>query len=519
MKNFYWMSLAVAIAFQGGLPSVVAQDYYQKSSYRIADPTVHASQQMDGSMQGHGMQMPDSASGNTHSGNSHSGMAMGEMKMKVPDKPGHRYQKPAALPATPESSVPTDRPENYTGQQLTLDDLLAIATQNNPTLRQAQNQITAETGKAIQAGLYPNPGFRYSAEQIGVDGTAGEFHGGIFSQEIVRGGKLRLSRAKYVQRVKATEALALAQQFRVANDVKIHFYMVLSQQQKVNIQSELVKSSEDAAVTAREAFQMGQANAVGIRRVNVALQKSRLELLAQQNKLRQAVRQLSALVGTELDGSFFVGELEGQSIVMDFSELLAELLVSSPEMMAARAKLQADRITVRRERVEPIPNVTLEGGAGYNFERNQTVAVAGVSLRLPVWDRNQGTIQQAQADLSRQCAEIERLEGRLKRDLAGQFESYLTTTQHVDQYQTMILPELKETYRLMLESYKDNRIDWNEVLLAQNDYFTAQQEYIDWLWQWRRSQVLIDGMLLHDGLMAAEGAMPAGHIDSVAKPR
>ena len=169
--------------------------------------------------------------------------------------------------------------------------------------------------------------------------------------------------------------------------------------------------------------------------------------------------------------------------------------------MAARAKLQADRITVRRERVEPIPNITLEGGAGYNFERNQTVAAAGISLQLPIWDRNQGTIQQAQADLSRQCAEIERLEGRLKRDLAGQFESYLTTTQHVDQYQTMILPELKETYRLMLESYKDNRIDWNEVLLAQSDYFMARQEYVDWLWQWRKSQVLIDGMLLHDGLM------------------
>ncbi len=44
----------------------------------------------------------------------------------------------------------------YVGQTLNLDILLSIAWQNNPTLRQAQAHITAETGKAIQAGLYTN---------------------------------------------------------------------------------------------------------------------------------------------------------------------------------------------------------------------------------------------------------------------------------------------------------------------------------------------------------------------------
>lgn len=514
MKNLYWVSIVAAIAFHCGLSSVVAQDNFRKTSYRIADPAGQSSRQMAGSMQSHQMEMADSPSSNHQSG-----MAMGNMEMQAPDKAGHRYQKPTAMPATPESTVPTDQPENYTGQQLTLNDLLAIATQNNPTLRQVQNQITAETGKAIQAGLYPNPGFRYSAEQIGVEGTAGEFHGGIFSQEIVRGGKLQLSRAKYLQRVKSAEALAIAQQFRVANDVKIHFYQSLALQQQVIVQEELTKSSEDASVTAREAFQMGQANAVEIRRSNVSLQKSRLLLLAKQNKLNQSMRRLSALVNVDVEGNQLIGELEGQPIELNFNELLDGLIANSPEMLAANCKLQADRFTVRREIAEPIPNVRLEGGAGYNFETDQTVAVAGVSITLPVWDRNQGTIRQAKADLARQCSELDRLKGRLKRDLAEQYEQYLTTSQHVSQYQQTILPELKENYRLLLESYKSNRTNWNEVLLAQNDYFTARNEYFDWLGQWRKSEVLIDGMLLQGGLMAAEGPVPAGHIDSVAKPR
>lgn len=512
--------IVLAATSSCNLHSAMAQDYYQKMGYQISDHAGHSNRKSSVMpMQDHQMATPQSSAGE-HSGMNMQGMSMQSMEHQAPDpKPGHRYQKPSAMPAAPEASTPTDSPQSYSGQQLTLDDLIALATENNPTLRQAQNQITAETGKAIQAGLYPNPTLRYSAEQIGVAGTAGEFHGGILGQEIVRGRKLQLSRAKFQQRVKAAEAMALAQQFRVCNDVRIHFYMTLALQEQVNVQTELTKSAEDASVTAREAYQMGQTNAVDIRRSNVSLQKSRLELLARQNKLNQSMRKLSALVNVDVEGSLLIGELEGQPLPLDFNELLAGLIANSPEMLAANCKLQADRFTVRREIAEPIPNVRLEGGAGYNFERDETVAVAGVSITLPVWDRNQGTIRQAKADLARQCSELDRLKGRLKRDLAQQYEQYMTTSQHVSQYQQTILPELKETYRLLLEGYKSNRTNWNEVLLAQNDYFTARSEYLNWLAQWRQSEVLIDGMLLHGGLMAAEGPVPAGHIDSVAKPR
>nr|WP_315856894.1 TolC family protein [Stieleria neptunia] len=49
-----------------------------------------------------------------------------------------------------------------------LDDFLTLAAQNNPTIRQARLQISAQTAKALQAGLYPNPTLNYIGEQIGV---------------------------------------------------------------------------------------------------------------------------------------------------------------------------------------------------------------------------------------------------------------------------------------------------------------------------------------------------------------
>jgi outer membrane protein TolC len=238
-----------------------------------------------------------------------------------------------------------------------------------------------------------------------------------------------------------------------------------------------------------------------------------------ENMQRQSIRKLSALVGSDIEGALLTGQLESNATAPDFHTLLEGLWANSPELIAARAKVQSDKYTVRREKAERISDITIEGGAGYNFEADQTVAAAGVSFPIKIFDRNQGTIQQAQADLARQCAEVKRLQEKLRRDLSAEYQQYLTSAQHIEQYQQLILPELKETYRLLLESYKDNRTNWNEVLHAQSDYFGSRNEYFDWLAKFRHSEVMIDGMLLSGGLMAAEGTTPGGHIDAAAKPR
>ena len=43
------------------------------------------------------------------------------------------------------------------GARLTLEELLRLATENNPTLKQAEARIRAAQGKQKQAGFYPNP--------------------------------------------------------------------------------------------------------------------------------------------------------------------------------------------------------------------------------------------------------------------------------------------------------------------------------------------------------------------------
>ena len=67
----------------------------------------------------------------------------------------------------------------------------------------------------------------------------------------------------------------------------------------------------------------------------------------------------------------------------------------------AGAHIVFDQITLQRERVEPIPNVQVKAGAGRDFESRSTVANVQLSVNLPLWNKNQGTIRQVEADLAR----------------------------------------------------------------------------------------------------------------------
>lgn len=438
---------------------------------------------------------------------------------------GHEYRPPPPIPQVDDSPyAPTTAPQPVEPITYLLNDVLQLASENNPTLRQARLHISAELAKALQAGLYPNPILSYEAEQIFVDNPAGrnspgEFQGAQIQQRFVTAGKLQLSREKYLRRAQVSEHLAMAQQFRVCNDVRIKFYRTLAAAESLNIRRELLKTAEDAAVTAQESYNVGQANRPAVRRANVALERARLAVLTAENDYQDEFRQLTAVIGVPLADGWLQGELPPRTEPISFDAALSQLLAESPEMGAARAKLAVDQATVQRESVEWVPDVVVRGGTGYNFEAAQTTAVAGVSIEVPLFDRNQGTIRQARADYARQQSEIQRVELELRNRLASTYQHYATALQHSAEYERVILPETRAAYAELLASYQEDRVDWPDVLDSQHEYFDARLTQVDNQLNVRTHEVLIHGYLLHDGLMAAPGIVPPGHIDAVPKPR
>jgi cobalt-zinc-cadmium efflux system outer membrane protein len=451
---------------------------------------------------------------------SHDGMKMTpDSAIASPQRVGSQFVKPPPVPGESTFSWKSLSGGESQEQSYSLAALLSLAAQNNPTLLQARLHINAELARAMQAGLYPNPTASYIAEQIGLDGTAGEWQGAEIEQRFVTAGKLDLSRSKYLHRAKVAEHLAVAQQFRVCNDVRVHFFMALAAREVAELQRELLKTAEDHLVTTREMYNLGQANRADAHKANALLQMHRLKLMKAENDVRRHTIEVMTMVGIDAHHVLLEGSLFSDRDLIDFDSAYAQIIECSPELLAAYAKLREDSTTIQREKVEWIPDVVVGGGAGYNNIDRQTTASAMVSIEIPLFDRNQGTVQQAQVDYRRQQNEIRRLRLALRKHLATEYDKYLTAWQHVTQYDSVILPAKKSAYELALQSYKASRLGWPEVLAAQEAYTTARIELVGHQQMQRTSEVMMDGYLLHGGLQTPDGPMPAGHIDSVPKPR
>ena len=165
---------------------------------------------------------------------------------------------------------------------------------------------------------------------------------------------------------------------------------------------------------------------------------------------------------------------------------------------------------VRRERVEPIPNITVQAIAGHNYEFGITTAGVQASIPLPIFNRNQGTVREAQSDLTRDHAEHERVALSLRERLAEASTRYHDALQSVEDFRAESLPIARRAYEMQLANFRTRRAAWPQVLVAQRTYVELNQEYVQSLLELRRAEVEIGGMLLVDGLSPAGPADVAG---------
>ena len=436
---------------------------------------------------------------------------------------GEIYTPPPAIPPVPPGLEAIER----AGQQLppgtpvTLEMLEAWACQYNPTLEQAEANVQGELGRAVQAGLWPNPQLRFRNLLGGLTTGAGEttwgvFTGGTVQQKFVTADKLDLQRAHFLQRSTTAQWVALAQEWRVLNDIRIHYFQTLAAQATVNVRKEMLQNAEDGVVTSREAYNIGVLGREQLHLANVVLQQSRLELQVAENLYRQSFQMLMTLTGTDLPLTPVDGDLEHGLDPIQWDVALQWLLVQAPQLNISTSNLRADEILLKREIVDVVPNLTVEAGAGLHDPKDETVGFVKAFAEVPIWDWNQGNIRTAEANVHRQRAEIRRTQLQLENELATVYQAYLTAYQHSHNYQEVILPEARRRYEVLLDAYEDDRAQWLRVLEVQREYYLLRLAYIEQLVAWRTNEVLIAGFLLHGGLAPAPNPMGPGFTPPVA---
>lgn len=392
---------------------------------------------------------------------------------------------------------------------LTLDELEQIALESNPTLVQARLAIQAARGNYLQAGLYPNPMIGYRSDEVGNEGRAG-FQGGGVAQEIVTSGKLRLGRAVASHEVAEARLAWEAQRRKVLNDVRAGYYEVLVAQRLVEINEQLVRIGEEGAQATEKLWAAREGSRTDVLQAQIEAETARLNLAAARHALQGAWRRLAAVLGRpEMPLPPLAGEVDKQLPAFDWEEALARVWAQSPELARARAAVERARCELARQYALRVPNIELEAAVKNDTLSRYTVADVGLAVPLPVFDRNQGRILRAQADLAAAQQEVRRVELTLHDRLASAFEQYATARRRVEVYAATILPNAKASLDLVAAGYGEGEFSYLHLLTAQRTYFEANLNYLQSLRDFWLRCVEIEGLLLRGGLEPVERPEPS----------
>ena len=391
------------------------------------------------------------------------------------------------------------------GSEWTLAELETLALANNPTLAQAQAAINARVGNRLQAGLYPNPRLGYQHTEAGNNGRAGQ-QGAYLAQKLVRGGKLSLAQRSASHAVQAAEFGYTAQRYRVLTAVRTAFYDVLAARQTIALAEDLVTISQQGIATTEALVRGGQSSRVDLLQVRVELNNANIAVQQARNRYRAAGSRLVAVVGMpNLVATTLVGSLETPFSELDPDEVLQRVLTSSPELAAAHQQVKRAQLALRRAAAEPIPDIDVQAGVQYDYSSEDTFANLQVELPLPIRDRNQGNVMKAQADVTSAQHDVERIELDLRKRFATTYERYANASTRVERYRSSIIPDARESLKLLSDVYQaEGRIDFVRLLIAQRTNFQTQIDYLNALRDRWKAQLEIDGLLLTGGLARAK---------------
>ena len=103
---------------------------------------------------------------------------------------------------------------------------------------------------------------------------------------------------------------------------------------------------------------------------------------------------------------------------------------------------------------------------------------ASASIDLPLWNRNQGNIDAATAELERARQSVTRSQLYLKHRAEPIAQQYLSARFQAERYRTQLIPRAQRAYELYLMKYQQMASAYPQVLVSQRTLFQLQIAYL-----------------------------------------
>ncbi len=382
-----------------------------------------------------------------------------------------------------------DAPAQGTAQklaQLTLDEATRLALERNQSLRAQRLAIDQAKANEITAALKPNPVFSNLNEDFPIFSpsdltlqnirTNQEFTNSV-TYTIERGGK----REKRVQTAEdttdvTTKAVADSERqlkFQVAEA----FINVLLAKSNLDFAREDLKNFVQVVEINKTRMQAGDISEADYLKITLQQLQFEQDVSAAQVALTQGKAALRQLVGygTVPEDFDVVGELKHTKFAVTQDELEKEALMSRPDYQAAQSAVRLANDTVTLAYGNRARDLTVES----EYTRNGTINGVGfgLSIEIPIHDRNQGEIARSKAAVNQAQEAAEAVHVGVLTDVRSSYAGYKTSDEIATLFESGYLNQATQSREISNYAYQRGAASLLDLLDAERSYRATQLAY------------------------------------------
>lgn len=366
---------------------------------------------------------------------------------------------------------------------LTLDQALEWAERRHPQLAETRALVEAASGRAQQAGTFPNPEAVLGAQQIPIQSypVPDRQYVAGFGQTIPLGNRLAKARdAELLEREVRLRGLAgVYRQLR--KRVQGSFATALYQESAFQAQIRITAGLASAVAITQARLDAGDVIPQDLARSEMELARAEVELRRSESLRKQGLLSLSAAMG---DSNLEVRSVEGSlDVAFEVPTLdsLAANLFSQPELREAEAGVRASNARIDLAKAERIPDVKVEALYHRLEVSGQNTFDFGLSIPLPLFNRNQGRLREARSEAVAAEARVRKTASDLNSSLR---ESYVALTTALDQlktFRTQILPRAETVLKSAELRFAAGDSTLADILPLRRDWAAVHLSYLETL--------------------------------------
>ena len=375
----------------------------------------------------------------------------------------------------------TASPNNPVKPLYSLESLLKIARQQSPLLAVSRSEELAARAGITTARAYPNPELDFAVGRANGRGDGGSgFAPSIGIAQPLENPWLRSSRIQTAQaRAEVASSQTGLTQVLLVAEIKRRFLEVARLKEEVQAFQEDLRLAEQIRVRVQVRVRTGEAPRFDLIRADTEVAVAAKNLSSSSIRMQQALGQLRQSISPTLESEFDI-KLDDADVALleesDYRALRDRLERENPDIIVARREYERALRQIEVEQALALPQVSLR--ATQDRDPSVTINRIGAQIQIPIFNRREGPIAEAQAQAERARLQLEQRQFEFTAGFDSAWQGYKAAAGQVRALESGIVDRSRSVIEVAEAAYRFGERGILEFLDAQRQFRLVRNELI-----------------------------------------